>query len=148
MLETQGKEALFELLRSIARRLGAFDKHEASCCGVTTAQCRTIFELGCRGEASSIVDLAGQLGVDKSAASRTVDLLVKEGLAQRQEGRENRRYVSIRLTQRGKTVYAARKKNMDEYLSDVLDEIPAEKRAQVEESIRLLAAAIGRVKCC
>lgn len=144
----QGEDALRELFRIIARQIGAFDKNEAACCGVSTAQCRAILELGYRDEATSLVDLADRLGVDKSAMSRTVDLLVRARLAERREDGQNRRFVSIRLTERGKDVFFQRKESMDAYLKEVLDAIPEDKRGQAEESIHLLAAAIDRVKCC
>lgn len=146
MTERKEAEALRELFRIIARQTGAFDKNEAACCGVTTAQCRAILELGYQGEAMSLVDLTGRLGIDKSAASRTVDLLVRARLAERHEDGQNRRYVSIRLTERGRKVFFERRQSMDAYLAEILDAVPEEKRGQVEESVRLLNAAIDQVK--
>ena len=140
-------ETLRALLRTAARRLSAFDKNGSACCGVTSAQCRTILELGER-ESVSIVELAEELGVDKSTMSRTIDQLVHSKIAGREQDNDNRRYVSICLTREGEGVYRTLSDSMDAYLQAVWSEIPLEKRGVVLEGARELVRAVERVKCC
>lgn len=142
-----GVDALRDLFRTVARDLGMFDKNEASCCGVTTAQSRSILELGYGGTVS-LLDLSEQLGVDKSTMSRTVDHLVRARLVERKQDSENRRYVKVSLTERGQAIFHEIDGRLRRYYGAILDAIPAEKREQVQESALLMAEAIGRVACC
>ena len=142
-----GAEAIRDLFRTVAKDMGLFDKNEATCCGVTTAQNRTILELGYGGTVS-LLDLAAQLGVDKSTMSRTVDHLVRAKLVGRREDDGNRRYVKVSLTDRGQAIFQEMDGKLIRYYEAILSAIPDEKRNQVLESALLMAAAIERVTCC
>lgn len=142
-----GVEALRDLFRTVARDLGLFDKNEATCCGVTTAQNRTILELGYVGTVS-LLDLAVQLGVDKSTMSRTVESLVRARLVERKQDSENRRYVKVSLTERGQAIFQETDGKLIRYYEAILSAIPEEKQKQVLESALLMASAMERVTCC
>jgi len=142
-----GVEAIRDLFRTVARDMGLFDKNEATCCGVTTAQNRTILELGYGGTVS-LLDLAAQLGVDKSTMSRTVEHLVRAKLVERRQDDENRRYVKVSLTERGQAIFREMDEKLSRYYEAILSAIPDKKREQVQESALLMAAAIERVACC
>lgn len=142
-----GVEALRDLFRTVARDLGLFDKSEATCCGVTTAQNRTILELGYVGTVS-LLDLAALLGVDKSTMSRTVESLVRARLVERKQDNENRRYVKVSLTERGQAIFQETDGKLIRYYEAILSAIPEEKQKQVLESALLMAAAMERVTCC
>jgi len=142
-----GVEALRDLFRTVARDLGLFDKSEATCCGVTTAQNRTILELGYVGTVS-LLDLAALLGVDKSTMSRTVESLVRARLVERKQDSENRRYVKVSLTERGQAIFQETDGKLIRYYEAILSAIPEEKQKQVLESALLMAAAMERVTCC
>lgn len=148
MLNQQNATTFLDLFRVMARRFGFLDLAEASCCGISSAQCRAILELGARDTAISLIDFADAIGVDKSTMSRTVDLLVRAGLSWRAEDGTNRRYVNIGLTDQGKDVYRRLSESLNHYFEEIWSEIPVEKRTQVGESMRLLADAIEQVKCC
>lgn len=140
-------EALRDLFRTVARDMGLFDKNEASCCGVTTAQNRTILELGYGGTVS-LLDLAERLGVDKSTMSRTVDHLVRARLVERKQDSENRRYVKVSLSERGEAIFLEIDGKLSRYYEAILSAIPEEQREQVQQSALLLAEAMERVTCC
>jgi DNA-binding MarR family transcriptional regulator len=142
-----GVVALRDLFRSVARDLGLFDKNEATCCGVTTAQNRTILELGYGGTVS-LLDLAERLGVDKSTMSRMVESLVRARLVERRQDSENRRYVKVSLTERGEAIFREIDGKLSRYYEAILCAIPEEQREQVEQSVLLLADAMERVTCC
>lgn len=143
----QGSESLRELIRILVRNLGILEKSDASCCGVTVAQCHTIVEIG-RKEKISLIDLADLLGLDKSTISRTINNLVEEDLVLRDLDAENRRYVSIQLTENGMNVFRNIKESMDGYYKSIFGSIPEDKRSQVLESLQLLADAVRNNKCC
>jgi len=143
----QGSENLRELIRILVRNLDVLEKSDASCCGVTITQCHAIVEIG-RMKKVSLVDLAELLGLDKSTMSRTINNLVEDGLVNRDLDSENRRYVSIQLTNKGTEVFNNIEESMDSYYSSIFSSIPENKRSQVLESLKLLTAAVKENKCC
>ncbi len=143
----QGSETLRELIRILVRDLGVLEKSDASCCGVSLAQCHAIVEIG-RKEKISLVDLASLLGLDKSTMSRTINNLVESDLVLRELDMENRRYVIIQLTEKGSSVFRNIEESMDEYYKSIFNSIPENKRIQVMESLQLLTNAVEINKCC
>lgn len=138
---------LRELLRILVRNLGILEKSDASCCGISLAQCHAIVEIG-RADKISLVDLAEILGLDKSTMSRTINNLVDAGLVLRDLDMENRRYVIIQLTDNGKSIYRNTEESMNSYYQDVFNSIPEEKRNQIIESLQLLTSAVEKNRCC
>ncbi len=142
----QGSQNLRELIRVLIRNLGVLEKGDASCCGVTITQCHAIAEIG-RKEKISLIDLADMLCVDKSTMSRTIDNLVEAELVVRDLDQENRRYVTIKLSEDGQNVFRNIEESMAAYFTSILEEIPEDKREQVFESLRLVTEAAQKVKC-
>lgn len=137
----QGSEILRELIRILVRDLGVLEKSDASCCGVSLAQCHAIVEIG-RKEKISLVDLASLLGLDKSTMSRTINNLVESDLVLRDLDMENRRYVIIQLTEKGSSVFRNIEESMDVYYKSIFNSIPENKRSQVLESLQILKEAV------
>lgn len=146
-MEKQGGDFLRELLRVLVRNLGVLEKSEASCCGTTIAQCHAIVEIG-RANQVSLNELADLLGLDKSTMSRTINNLVEDNLAAREIHPEDRRYVTIGLTEKGKEVFKTIENSMELYYQGIFKSIPEDKRDQVLESLQLLADAVKQNKCC
>ena len=149
-------ESLREFRRALRRlesEIGLNFADETDCCGVTVAQCHLILELENAGDVS-LGELSGRLLTDKSALSRTVDALVRDGLANREENPENRRKVTISLTPAGAGRADEINRRCDESYERVLAFIPEGKRAGVREGILLLAGAMRRARdegvasCC
>lgn len=143
----QGSQNLRELIRVLVRNLGILEKGDASCCGVSIAQCHAIVEIG-RAEKIALIDLAELLGLDKSTMSRTINNLVEAGLAVRELDAEDRRYVTIQLTDSGQKVFQSTEESMGQYYKGIFGSIPEEKRSQVLESLQLLTDAVKDNKCC
>ncbi|HWT76199.1 MAG TPA: MarR family transcriptional regulator [Mobilitalea sp.] len=137
----QGSDNLRELLRILVRNLGILEKSDASCCGVTIAQCHAIVEIG-RTQKISLIDLADLLGLDKSTMSRTINNLVDADLVKREIDSENRRYISIQLTDKGTEAFKSIEDSMHDYYFDVFSSIPESKRNQVLESLEILVKSI------
>ena len=146
-MESQGNNVLRELLRILVRDLGILEKSDASCCGISIAQCHAIVEIGRRGKIT-LVELADLLGLDKSTMSRTINNLVEADLVLRELDMENRRYVIIQLTDNGRTVFKSTEESMNSYYQSILSSIPEDKRNQVLESLRLLTSAVEANRCC
>ena len=143
----QGSQNLRELIRVLVRNLGILEKSDASCCGVTIAQCHAIVEIG-RAKRIALIDLADLLGLDKSTMSRTINNLVEAGLAVRDLDAEDRRYVTIQLTDSGKNVFESTEESMGTYYKSIFSSISVDKREQVLESLQLLTDAVKENKCC
>jgi DNA-binding MarR family transcriptional regulator len=137
----QGSGMLRELIRILVRDLGILEKSDASCCGISSAQCHAIVEIG-RKETISLVDLSGLLGLDKSTMSRTINNLVESDFVIRESDRKNRRYVIIQLAEKGRSVFKDIEESMETYYRDIFNTIPESKREQVLESLALLKEAV------
>lgn len=144
-MSEKGSEILRELIRIVVRHLGILEKNDATCCGVSLAQCHAIVEIG-RNDKVSLGDLANTLGLDKSTMSRTTNNLVESELVNRDLDQENRRYVNIQLTEKGQTVFKTIEESMSEYYEGIFNMIPEEKRVQVLESLIILKEAVEKNK--
>jgi DNA-binding MarR family transcriptional regulator len=152
MLKLSDIRLLREAMRKLQRSLSWQWKSDAACCGITAAQCHALLEVG-KSTEITLSDLSSILGLDNSTLSRTVDGMVKAGLVERQSSSEDRRYLNIFLTDRGKTVYDQINCSFDHFYREIIDSIPEEKQLQVIESIDLLAKAIAEADtdstaCC
>jgi DNA-binding MarR family transcriptional regulator len=135
-------------LRRLEAEIGMNLSGETSCCGVTMAQCHLLLEIDrYRGTAgTSLTELANDLRADKSALSRTLDSLVREGLASRAENPENRRKISVVLTEKGEAKADYINGLCDESYAGVLSRIPEDKREMILESVTLLAETMRKAR--
>ncbi len=139
-----------DTLRHLQRSLGWQAKNDADCCGITVTQCHALLEIGNKKELS-LVDLSGLLGLDSSTLSRTIDAMVTGKLVQRNPNEEDRRYITLSLTAKGKEIYNRINLTFDQYYQAIFSRIPADKQQQVLESVRLLTRAVVESKetsCC
>jgi len=127
-------------LRILEREIGHALDREAECCGISYTQCHFLLETGMRGNLS-LTELADILSLDISTLSRTADSLAAAELIRREPDSSNRRKVSISLSEKGEAKVGSINESCDSSYARILDRIPAEKRSQVMESIRLLADA-------
>ena len=138
---------LRELLRTLIRKLGILERSEALCCDMTLSQCTAMIELG-RAGFLSVNQLAERLDLDKSTVSRSSDRLVVEGLLLREEDPADRRYVVLKLSDKGKQSYSKLEQRMASYFENVIAEIDPHEREQVLKSLQLLSSALKSEKCC
>ena len=138
---------LRELLRTLIRKLGILDRSEALCCDMTLSQCTAMIEIG-RAGFLSVNQLAERLDLDKSTVSRSSDRLVVEGLLLREEDPADRRYVVLKLSDKGKQSYSKLEQRMASYFENVIAEIDPHEREQVLKSLQLLSSALKSEKCC
>ncbi|HLU21411.1 MarR family winged helix-turn-helix transcriptional regulator [Lederbergia graminis] len=69
-------------------------------------------------------ELAEQLLVHKSAITAKVEKLVKKGLVERVRDEDDRRNVYLHLSPTGKELYESLATKIDEFMEDILKEIP------------------------
>jgi len=138
---------LREIVRILVRDLGLLERNKSCCCGVTLAQCHAIVEIG-RSKEINLNSLAELLNLEKSTMSRTINNLVNESLVLREVHTENRRYIKIKLTEKGEEIFREIEKTMEDYYTDVISLVPVDKREQVLESLQILVNIVNANKCC
>ena len=132
-------------LREIERAVWLQTKSEALCCGVTLAQCHAILEIGAAGEVN-LKELAARLGLDNSTLSRTVESLVKDGLAERIPSAQDRRATVIRLNKKGNAARDRINSTWNRICREMFRTIPREKHNQLIDSVSILAELL--TGCC
>jgi DNA-binding MarR family transcriptional regulator len=142
-METQDSGAFRELLRLLVRSLGLLEKTDSSGGAATITQCHALVEIG-RRKSINLIDLAELLGLSKSTMSRIVQRMQKAGLITRSIDESNRRYIVIRLTENGTSIYQEVEQSSGGYYKSVFDLIPQEKQGQVLESLSLVTEALKR----
>lgn len=147
MTDTVHIHALRHSIRLLARKPERLTKSEALCCGITLSQCHLLTEIGWAGSAS-LNALSERLGVDKSTMSRNIDILVTGGLVSREVDPENRRAVSITLTDQGRRLFEQIEASMTKFYETLFYALPADKRGQVLESLDCLLQAMPVGPCC
>ena len=138
---------LRELLRTLIRKLGVLERSEAGCCDMTLSQCNALIEIG-RAGVLSVNQLADRLNLDKSTASRVSDKLVLDGQLLRQEDPNDRRYVVLKLTERGSLTYTNLENRMTAYFEEVIGGVDPTERAAMLRGLQTLAAALNSDSCC
>jgi DNA-binding MarR family transcriptional regulator len=146
-MDEKGSNYLRELIRVLVRNLGILEKSDAGCCGVTISQCHAIVEIG-RAKEISLNELAEILTLDKSTMSRTINKLVDDNLVIRELHSEDRRYITIRLTEKGIEIFKTIEGSMNKYYENIFMSISEDKREQILDSLQVLIEAVHKNKCC
>jgi len=144
------------ILRILERELGFQSDSESQCCGMTLTQCHVLMELANK-EIANIKELSELFGLDKSSLSRVVDKMVEAGYLNRTEKKDDRRFLSISLTEKGIRTAEELNTVCDRYFEKLFQLIPKDKHSSVIESLTLLTSAMnglrnetisGQEKCC
>jgi DNA-binding MarR family transcriptional regulator len=140
-----------DIIRVFDREI--FFQNNASCCnGISVSQCHTLLEIEKNNEIS-VSELAGNLSLDKSTVSRTVEGLVNINLVDRVTPRENRRLALLNLTESGRQVCSTINYTNDVYIKDVLKDFSKEEREEFLRLFEKLTSNMGTARqkkeeCC
>jgi len=129
-----------EFLYSIIKMSGVLGGDKSFVEGLTPKQLHLLMEIGSQTYRHG--DLAGILGVDPSTLTRTLDPLAKAGLVDRQPNPDNRREVLIKLSEKGLEVVGVAQEKHHQLFADILNQVPENKRKQVDESLAILLKII------
>lgn len=147
MSEMKDSKKFREAVRVLNRRLGVLEEGGFFCCGVTFSQCYALIEIG-RAKTVSLCKLAEVLGLDNSTMSRTVNNLVNGKLAVRETDPQDRRCLTIRLTEAGTKLFEQAESVMDGYFEEIFARIPEKQRVTVLEALSLINKAVDESGCC
>jgi DNA-binding MarR family transcriptional regulator len=109
---------------------------------VTLAQFRTLMVLASRGPQRA-VDVATELGVNPSTATRMCDRLVRKGLIRRSRRAGDRRAVRLTLTPAGRELVDEVTRRRREELSRLVAAIPPASYAELAATLWAISDAAG-----
>jgi DNA-binding MarR family transcriptional regulator len=142
-------EALCELVRVYQFR----DRDRICCHDVSVTQCYAIEALLRRGP-SSLNDLAAELYLDKSTASRVVGTLERKGYVTRAPHPDDRRAIVLSVTAAGRRLHDRIRTDLVGEASELLQDFEPEVRKGAAQLLRRLARAaaarsgIAGPSCC
>ncbi|MCX7773338.1 MAG: MarR family transcriptional regulator [Clostridia bacterium] len=147
MEKSQAYKLLRDTVQSLQKKLGFWQDNQLSCCGISLSQCYALVEIG-QADKIALNELADLLNLDNSTMSRTVNNLVNNELVKREIDPQDRRYVTISLTESGSRLYQGIDEGLNLFFKNIYQSIPQEKQEQVLESLEILLKAIGQNECC
>lgn len=137
----QSEELVGELLTASRALVGAAVRSVAAApVDITVAQHRLLVLLAAHGP-QSVGQIAEQLGVNPSNASRHCDRLQRLGLVTRNRSADDGRVVQIALTAAGRRLLDAVTGHRREALAEVVRRLPEGERADVLAALRRINAA-------
>jgi len=133
-------ERLYEVFAELVRGYQFRDRESICCHGVSVSQCYTLDALDRNGPLS-MGALAAQLHVEISTMTRIVDYLVKNKLATRVTGPNDRRVCQVKISAKGRSLVATIREQLIDEHEQVLRAVPAESREAVITAMANLLAA-------
>ena len=130
-----------EVLGGLAQVMRCCCRDEAFCEGVTFHQFM-ILDAVAKEKELHLADLHKLLSVEKSTTTRLVNPLIKKGLIRRDKAAHDSRAVKLTLTNKGKETHKKVLLCLTDFFQRMLGNIPAKKRAEVLESVKIFIAAI------
>ena len=140
---------LLAAIRALVRRFAVSERADVACCGVTVAQAAALEALGAEGP-MRLGDLGRSLGITPSTLSRNLARLEASGLVAREADPGDARSARVGLSTRGRRAARAVAAQEEAFARQVLERIPAARRAVVVESLGDLLAAVRAAteECC
>jgi DNA-binding MarR family transcriptional regulator len=120
------------------RSLSAADRE------ITLPQYRTLVVLSYRGN-QRLAELASNLAVSPSTATRMCDRLVRKGLITRSRDTLDRREVDLCVSDEGRRLVEKVMERRRQEVQAMVASIPAEARPRLVSSLQLLARSVGEV---
>lgn len=130
------------LLREVARLHVHSQREQVACCnGTTSTQCLILTEVGRNGP-MSLADLGRRTSLDKGWLSRSVEILVQQGLLTKVLGDIDRRTIRIALSPSGEVRFQQLNETLDAHAQQVMSRIPLAEREQVTHALARLYQAL------
>lgn len=142
-------EVAGDLLFRLTRSISAVECEETRCCGVTMGQGLALLALKGEGQIT-MREVAAAIGVSAGTATRVVDNLVRDGLAERAEDPADRRKVCIRPTRGGEKKITQLEECYGRFWEDVFGRIPKKKLSEALQVLEVVVEAVeeARLACC
>jgi len=142
---------LVDVFGGLSQVLRCCCRDGAFCEGVTFHQF-IILDAVAKEKELHMVDLNKRLAVEKSTTTRLVNPLIKKGLMRRDKAAHDSRAVKFTLTKDGRETHKKVLICLTDFFQRALGNIPAKKRDDVLESVKLFITAIKKsansCDCC
>jgi DNA-binding MarR family transcriptional regulator len=132
-------------LRILEKEIGIELKNETACCGVTLPQCHILIEINETGPLS-LSGISDKLGLDSSTLSRTIDGLVEKGLVERNIEKNDRRSISINLSENGTRKVESINEICNNTYNEFLNLIPENKIDIIMEAMDLISEGMKNLR--
>ena len=109
---------------------------------VSLPEARILYELAQRGPLGP-TDLAGDLGIDPGQLSRTLQALQRRQLVSRKTSTADRRQIDIALTAKGRAAFTDLDKRSQQFASDIVAHLPADRRADLVDAMERIERALS-----
>lgn len=141
---TPSQEALTDAVLAASRALVAIALRSLTAVDeqVTMTQYRALVVLAYAG-AQRTGDLAQELGVNSSTATRLVDRLTRRGLARRRVNSADRRATHVEITASGRDLVASVMARRRSEIATILGKMPLSAQAKLVDSLDALRTAAG-----
>jgi len=147
----ENTKELMEILSGLSQVLRYCCRDEAFCEGVTFHQFM-ILDAVAREKELHMADLHKLLSVEKSTTTRLVNPLINKGLIRRDKATHDSRAAKLSLTSAGKETHKKVQVCVADFFQRVLGNVPAKKRIEVLESVKIFIAAMKQstngCDCC
>ena len=137
----ENTEELMEVLGGLAQVMRCCCRDEAFCEGVTFHQFM-ILDAVAKEKELHMADLHKLLSVEKSTTTRLVNPLIKKGLLRRETAVHDSRAAKLTLTKKGRETHKRVLVCVTDFFQRALGNIPAKKRTEVLESVKMFITAI------
>jgi DNA-binding MarR family transcriptional regulator len=138
---------MWVITKDLFRYLKFRDRDSMTACGLSVAQCYSLEAIGTQGQLT-LNELADSLYITPSTASRTIEELVRKGLAARCQNPSDRRAVCLSLTPQGQALYEALRQHLRQRQIAILQQIDPSSRRDVITTLQKLSQAIKDPSCC
>lgn len=130
------------LVREVSRLFVRSQRAQTSCVdGASNVQCHVLTEL-LRADGITQQALVERLSLDKAWISRAVESLVSDGVVSKLPNEQDKRSVQLSLTALGRVRAEKLENALNAHAAQVFNLIPADKHAQLEESLQILIDAL------
>jgi DNA-binding MarR family transcriptional regulator len=140
-------EEMWSVTKDLFKFLQFRDRDAMTSCGLSVAQCYSLDAIGTQGQLT-LNELAESLYITPSTASRTIEELVRKGLAERRQDPADRRAVCLTLTPQGGALFEALRQHLMQRQIAILQQIDPSSRRDVLTALQKLSQAIKDPACC
>jgi DNA-binding MarR family transcriptional regulator len=144
-METAYDKQLLSVIRRLIISLRVFQTESKFCEDLTFTQ-YSILSYVARTGSLEMSALHTLLSVEKSTTTRLVDPLVKMGYLKKTQSAHDSRAVELHLTGRGKAVFKNVQDCISDFMVDMGNSIPENKREDVIQSLEIFIRSMDR--CC
>ena len=111
----------------LVQKINALDRTEKGCYGVTISQIYTIDAIY-KNEKITMNEWSKQLGIAISTLTRIIDVLVRDGIVNRNQSEQDRRKVNINLSNKGKELAKKLEQCSEKFWCRIFKQIPNDKK--------------------